>query len=218
MLRKYPRTHHLPWSPGATSDDKTLRSTIHFEGLEVVVTEKMDGENTTLYRDAMHARSLDGRHHPSRDWVKALHAGFAHEIPEGWRLCGENLYARHSIAYDDLPGYFFLFSVWTESDQCLDWDATVEWAGLLALPLPRVLYRGPWLEKRLRSLHEELDLSRQEGYVVRLAEGFHFVDFPRSVAKWVRPGHVQSEEHWMHQAIHPNGIAPGNPGTGRELP
>lgn len=36
----------------------------------VVITEKMDGENTTLYRDGLHARSLDSRHHPSRNWVK----------------------------------------------------------------------------------------------------------------------------------------------------
>jgi len=39
-------------------------------GREVVVTEKMDGENTTMYCDNIHARSIDGRHHPSRDWVK----------------------------------------------------------------------------------------------------------------------------------------------------
>lgn len=52
------------------------------------------------------------RYTPSRDWIKALHGQIAHEIPEGWRLCGENLYARHSIAYDALPSYFTLFSIW----------------------------------------------------------------------------------------------------------
>lgn len=42
---KYGRTFHLPWSPGAHDDDKTLRDTTHFAGKEVVVTLKMDGEN-----------------------------------------------------------------------------------------------------------------------------------------------------------------------------
>ena len=45
MKIKYPRTFHLPWSPGATSDDKMLKSIEHFIGKEVVITEKMDGEN-----------------------------------------------------------------------------------------------------------------------------------------------------------------------------
>jgi RNA ligase len=95
---KYPRTPHLPWSPGASEDDVKLDGCLKFQGREVVVTEKMDGENTSLYRNGLHARSLDSRHHPSRDWIKAWHGGIAHHIPEGWRLCGENVYARHSIA------------------------------------------------------------------------------------------------------------------------
>lgn len=43
---KYPRTFHLPWSLGATSDDKVLKNVDHFEGTCVVITEKMDGENS----------------------------------------------------------------------------------------------------------------------------------------------------------------------------
>src|SRR5690554_4811700 len=108
---KYPRTRHLPWSPGASHDDLVSREVESFVGQRIIVTEKMDGENTTLYRDHLHARSLDSRHHPSRDWVKALHGRIAHEIPERWRVCGENLYARHSIGYEALPSYFMLFSV-----------------------------------------------------------------------------------------------------------
>jgi len=42
---KYPRTYHLPWSPGVTKDDRVIKSTNVFEGREVVVTVKMDGEN-----------------------------------------------------------------------------------------------------------------------------------------------------------------------------
>ena len=77
---KYPRSPHLPWSEGGTSDDAYLFDTDHFAGKEVVITEKMDGENTSMYRDGIHARSIDGRHHPSRDWVKALHGTICLEI------------------------------------------------------------------------------------------------------------------------------------------
>ena len=54
---KYPRTFHLPWSPGATSDDKMLDGIDHFFGCECVITEKLDGENTTIYYNGyFHAR------------------------------------------------------------------------------------------------------------------------------------------------------------------
>ena len=202
---KYPRTRHLPWSRGVASDDLVVTTASPFQGREVVVTEKMDGENTTLYSDGLHARSIDSRHHPSRNWVKALHGRIAHAIPEGWRLCGENLYALHSIPYSSLPSYFLLFSVWDEHNRCLSWDETVEWAGLLGLCHVPVLYRGLYDEERIRSL--SLDLETCEGYVLRLADSFEYADFGACVAKWVRPHHVQSDEHWMHKAVVPNGLA-----------
>jgi len=56
--QKYPKTVHLPNSPG-TTDDKKLDSVDHFEDRIVVVTEKLDGECTTLTPEKWHARSLD---------------------------------------------------------------------------------------------------------------------------------------------------------------
>ena len=116
---KYPRTPHLSFSPGVGKDDLKHdcdreaypKGNRLFVNCQVVVTEKLDGENTTLYRDYIHARSLDSRHHPSRAWVKALQASIGHDIPQGWRICGENLYARHSIVYENLSSYFYLFSI-----------------------------------------------------------------------------------------------------------
>lgn len=142
---KYPRTFHLPSSPGKTADDRTMTVPDEVFGTaEVVVTEKMDGENTTFYRDHLHARSIDYSPHPSRDRVRALHASIACDIPEGWRLCGENLYAVHSIAYEALPAHFLLFSIWDDRNQCLSWDETILWGTLLGLQIVPVLYRGPW--------------------------------------------------------------------------
>jgi len=207
MLMKYPRTMHLPWSPGATEDDVRLIDVTNFVGKEVVVTEKMDGENTTMYSDHIHARSLDSAHHPSRTWVKSLHAGVSMDIPKGWRVCGENLFARHSIGYDSLPSYFMVFSIWNTDNEALSWDETLEWCELLGLvPVP-VLFRGTWDERAIRNLYNPSeDAGRMEGYVVRLAGGIPYKAFGESLAKFVRRDHVQTDEHWMTKAVVPNGL------------
>ena len=208
MRTRYPRTPHLPWSPGATSDDVRVSNLSGFIGQEVVVTEKMDGENTTLGRSYTHARSLDSAHHVSRSWVKALHGRIAAHIPEGWRVCGENLYARHSVPYDTLPAYFLAFNIWDDTHTCLSRDDTVAWCERVGVPVAPVLYRGPFDERALRALR--VDTRTCEGFVVRLARAFHRDDFRQSLAKWVRRGHVTdtSGVHWMHRTIEPNGLGP----------
>lgn len=201
---KYPRTPHVPWSPGATADDRRLVDFESFCGRTVVVTEKMDGENTTIYRDGVHARSVDSRGHPSRNWVKGLHGQMGHKIPQGWRVCGENLFARHSIAYDKLESYFLVFSIWDESNRCLDWAKAVELAVEWGLALVPVLDIGLFCERSLKS--RVVDTKLSEGWVVRVADSFKFSEFEQNVAKWVRAQHVQTDEHWMGQKIVPNRI------------
>lgn len=200
---KYPRTFHFPWSDGICSDDKVLHDTSNFEGKEVVVTEKMDGENTTMTPDYVHARSTTYAPHPSRDWVRKFHAEIRHSIPENWRVCGENLYAKHSIGYDNLPSYFLGFSIW-DGETALSWDETVEYFELIGIEPVRVLWRGIFDEKALQELVASLDQDKQEGFVVRVADSFHISEFKVSVAKYVRKNHVQSDEHWMHQTVVPN--------------
>ena len=91
---KYGRTNHLPWSPGITDDDRVLKDTGNFYGREVVITLKLDGENTNMYRDHIHARSIDSRGGEDRAWVKNFWSSICYEIPEGWRICGENMWAQ----------------------------------------------------------------------------------------------------------------------------
>ncbi|WP_329147252.1 AAA family ATPase [Streptomyces niveus] len=206
MRTAYPRTVHVPWSPGVGSDDVRGGDLDGLRGREVVVTEKMDGENTTLYGDGLHARSLDSGHHPSRAWVKALQGRIGALIPDGTRVCGENLYARHSIAYEELESWFYGFSVW-DGEWCLGWDETARVLRRLGIPAPRVLWRGVFDERALRGL--KLDPARREGYVVRTVEGFVREEFGRRLAKWVRPHHVQTDTHWMHAAVVENGLGAG---------
>lgn len=201
---KYPRTLHLPWSPGATDDDRIHKDLSGFEGQEVVVTEKMDGENTSLYTTYYHARSLDGNSHPSQSWARAHHAKMGWQIPEGWRVCAENLYAQHSIVYTNLRSYLMVFSIWNEHNRCLSWDDTMEWCELLDLIWVPILYRGAWDEQKVRSCFDPKRGS--EGYVVRPTRSFSFGDFRRVMGKFVRAGHVQTTHHWKAQAVIPNGL------------
>lgn len=205
MRYKHPRTRHLSFSPGFSEDDLRAETEFNFIGKEVVVTTKMDGEGTTLYSDGFHARSLDSRHHISRCWIKKLHADLQHSIPPGWRVCGENLYARHSIHYLSLPSYFLMFSIWDDKNLCLSWDATKEWAGLLDLVLVPELYRGVWNEEAIKACYTGKSFgAEQEGYVVRLASSFHYDDFSRAVGKWVRKSHIKTDSNWMYQPVVPN--------------
>lgn len=205
---KYPRTHHLPWSDGINDDDRVIDSLSAFVGKRVIVTEKMDGENTTLYRDYTHARSVDGRNHPSRNWVKQFWSRFSADIPEGWRVCGENLYAKHSIHYVDLKTYFMGFSIWDERNICLSWDDTLEWFTLMGITPVPVLYDGLFNEAVIRKLWDEKGWEQSEGYVLRLAEPIAYSEFRHKIAKFVRKGHIQTVKHWMHgQPIERNVLA-----------
>ncbi len=213
---KYPRTLHLPWSDTIGPDgDHVLESVRGFENEEVVVTEKLDGENTTLYRSHLHARSLDSGHHPSRGWIKNFHARLAPHIPDGVRLSGENLFALHSIAYNALPSYFLVFGAW-RGDELLSWDDTAHLCSQIesesgeTLPLVPVWFRGAWNEKLIRALYPRASEfgPTSEGYVVRLARSIQRGEWNQSVAKYVRPRHVQSGPHWMLKPVEKNGLAP----------
>lgn len=223
---KYPRTLHLPFSEHVTTDDKIM-SREQMESIfchkAVVVTEKMDGEGMTMYRDGIHARSMDSRDHPSRHIVKALWATIRMDIPIGFRICGENLAAEHSIHYRNLEDYFYVFGIWDEKNKCLSWDDTLSICESLGiLPCP-TLWRGNWDEERIRECYTGKsvfsgsydaatkrstgrEVEAQEGYVVRIADGFPFPsgeDNERlcltEVGKFVRKGHVTTEDHWLNQ-------------------
>ena len=140
---KYPHSPHLPWSPGFDADeDMVLESVDHWKGRQVVITEKMNGECSTLFSDYYHARSTIYAPHPSRTHCRAIWGRVRHNIPEGFRVCGENVSAVHSIRYDNLPSYFLVFSIWN-GDVAFSWDETEEWCGLMgAQHRPCLMERG----------------------------------------------------------------------------
>ncbi len=207
---KYPRSMHMPWSENIHDDDRVIQSMSAFEGQRVILTRKMDGECTTMYQDHFHARSLDSLHHPSRNWAKNFWGQIQGDIPEYWRLCGENLYAEHSIHYEDLESYFLGFSMWDDRNECLSWDETMTWFDLLGVTPVEVVYDGIYDEKAIRDICLGMDWARDEGFVLRTAAGFKYGEFRHRLAKFVRKDHVQTtKHHWAFQQVVPNQLRRG---------
>ncbi|RLC98442.1 MAG: hypothetical protein DRI46_11330, partial [Chloroflexi bacterium] len=47
---------------------------------------------TSMYKDHIHARSMDSGYHQSRTWVQALHANVRYKLRDNQRICGENMF------------------------------------------------------------------------------------------------------------------------------
>jgi hypothetical protein len=209
---KYPRSFHLPWSPGGTSDDKRLDDISALLGSEIVITEKCDGSNLTYTRRNVFSRSHAGPPvHRSFDRAKATHARLAHLVSENTSIFCEYCYAVHSIEYDALPDYSLVFGVREDlTGMWWDWDLVVAQAADLGLPTVPELFRGTLhSERELQALTEALSSEpsafggKREGVVVRRVAAFDDAAFSKSLGKWVRRDHVTTDEHWMHQSIKP---------------
>jgi len=201
---KYPRTFHLPYSLSKTDDDKTLESDEHFKQMkEVVVTIKMDGENTTVYQDGyIHARSLDGNGKPWQKEVKALVSNWYWRFPYDWRVCGENLQAKHSIGYTfkDRKELFQVFGIYDCINRCIAWDDVEDMCDYYEISHVPVIYKGKYDKDKIIEAFNEYckNVAPQEveGFVVRNAEAFPYSEFSKNVGKYVRANHVQTDAHW----------------------
>jgi hypothetical protein len=197
---KYPKTWHLPWSMAHTADDKILtyrEVEQHFLPIEdAYVSIKMDGECTTIGKGFSHARSLDSKDHWSRHHIKQLTANLFKDLEPGWRICGENMLAVHSIRYTDLESFFYVFSVWDDTNTRLSLDEMIEYCDFLGLTMTKIIKRSPFRGFYFGD-NFKLDLIKDEGYVVSNANRFHYDDTKYNLAKMVRQNHVQTGDHWM---------------------
>lgn len=208
---KYNRTFHFPWSAGCTNDDKIAASVEKLIGIPIVITEKMDGSNTSLESKGCFSRSHAGAPtHASFDMLKVLQSSVGYRIDKSTQLFGEWCYAKHSIEYGELPGYFLLFGVryLGDLDSWDSWDGVKLWSEAIEVPTVPVLFEGTVeSEKELQKLTESFMTQPsacggiREGVVVRKACGFMDEEFSESVMKCVRANHVQTSEHWKDQVI-----------------
>lgn len=204
-MSKYNRTYHLPWSPGATSDDKISTDVENLVGTEIVITEKLDGENTGMTDKGVYARSHAA--FTTSPWsreVRLLHKmKVEDQLGEGVFLFGENMEGVHSIEYTNLDSYFYIFGV-RDNNIWIPWQQVEEYSYLLDIPTVPVLFRGVVNSvKELKDLVEDLVSKPSklggpiEGVVVRNAGMFHNDDFADNVQKWVRKDHVTTnDKHW----------------------
>lgn len=182
---KFPRTPHLEGSELQPGDDDVPR--MHGRALEgdVVVTEKLDGINIGLRFDEDGKPWLFSRSHfigaePWFDRLKAQIASNAALLFQrlGTRVVvyGEWLFARHTVFYDSLPAYFFVFDALeiegarflstNERSELLDGlglhEAPIVWRGR-GRELPEVealLGRSQFASPQLRDTFDALIASR----------------------------------------------------------
>lgn len=194
---KYPRTMHVPFSENLQNDDRKIESMDTLWGKNVIIGEKLDGENCSLHSNGIHARSEDGDSYPWQSTVKSLWGSIRYKIPEHIQICGENMYAKHSIYYDGLTSFYYVFNVidkkrkvFLSTDECLSW---CEELGLEYVP---ILYKGILTPDKCQMPKTSAFANEVEGYVIRVAEEFPVEDYKKYCAKFVRKGHVRTDEHW----------------------
>lgn len=207
---KYPRTYHVPFSPGATSDDKRLTEEEflkYFSGKRLVFTEKLDGENSSITHFDCYARSHGA---PTRSpWSINLWGNdgllwrVKDSIGEEEIVYGENLYGEHSIHYGNLHDYFHVFAA-NNSKEWYSWEDVELMARILDIPTVPVLGSGYVSSvDELRTVIEEYMKQpsaygdTKEGVVIRVMDSFPVGDeFSHYVCKYVRANHVQTDRHW----------------------
>lgn len=193
---KYPKTFHFDFSGSLQNDDRRLESIENFINKRVIVTEKLDGEQSNVYNNYYHPRSVVDDGHQSRSWLKGYIPSFQYWIPVNWRVCGENMFAEHSIKYDNLETYFFVFNIWNAKNECISWDSTKFFCKKWEIKTVPVLYDGMFDYEKIKDIYNNLDFNKQEGIVCRVADQFKYDEFQTHVAKAVRPKHVATDDHW----------------------
>jgi hypothetical protein len=211
---KYPKTPYLPFSPGYAAGDRYI-SLADLIGKPLAVTIKKDGSCVVMGRELVAARNGTEARHPSFNLLKQRHAAFKHNIPENTLIYGEWLFAKHSIHYTGdiaLKDYLEVFAVYDQKDQLflgLDEVAKVcKDVGLKAVEtIANVIYEAEWsLVNGLNDLGKKVVKQGQEGIVVKSVYPFHYTQFALNTAKYVREGHVQTDQHWSQQKITQNEI------------
>ncbi len=224
LSRKYGRTYHFNFSPGTTSDDRIAHH--YWDDLknidQLVITEKLDGENNCLSEHGVFARSHAAT--TESRWTQDIRQrwqAMKYDLKGGVQIFLENMYAIHSIEYRNLDHHYYVFAV-RENGRCMGWDEVKFWADSFDLPTVPVLeIINPSLLKeedfkasiiQYATMKSDLDSFNhvmdefgniingnpctREGIVVANTEEYLLRNFDKNVFKYVRAKHVKTDEHW----------------------
>ena len=194
---KFPRTPHLPFSGSIGSDDLRIKDLSQFYGKDIIITEKMDGENISIYKDGWHARSLGSKHKDYHSYLQnKILPQIQAKLESNLRLVGEYLYKRHTIPYDDLEGFFELFAAVYARDKGFEvqpWTFVQFCSGVLDIPtVPELIYIKKFSQKDEKVLYDlvnSFERNGLEGFVIRNAARFPLEKWSENVAKYVRKGY-----------------------------
>lgn len=194
---KFPCIYHLPFSNTTNDDKMALRMDLYaMYNMPIVVTEKMDGSNISIYPDGfLHARSTEFPKSAHYSWIKQKSWNMSRPLEQDMRVSGEYMYAKHSIHYTNLEDFFYVHTLWG-MNYCLGWNITVNMARKIGVPHVPVLYKGMFDLEVLENIARAQNPETTEGFVVRPLQGFHIDIFPQVVFKYVRANHVQTDIHW----------------------
>mmetsp|Transcript_110266 Transcript_110266/g.212512 ORF Transcript_110266/g.212512 Transcript_110266/m.212512 type:complete len:1400 (+) Transcript_110266:87-4286(+) len=196
----YPKTPHLPFSPGVNEDDTRIADAAALLQGEVIVTEKLDGGNCCIKGGLVYARThSQPATHESFSAVKvvASNLGDLGDV----ELFGENMAAVHSIEYGNLSNFFYLFGV-RQVGEWLSWDEVEALAEQLGIATVPVIFRGRFKSpQQLQGCLETWRLEpsalgadvNPEGYVVRQVGRIPARTFGERIAKYVRANHIQTD-------------------------
>ena len=138
--------------------------------------------------------------------VKKHHA-WKVTAPDVW-LYGEDIYGVHSIEYAPVAeqATFHAFALRDGSGAFAPFAELERFAEQRDIPIVPVLFRGRFesvrdIRRFMAQAHDQPSAlgGEREGVVMRLARGFPAAEFQDAVCKSVRPGHVQTDEHWTRK-------------------
>lgn len=161
---KYPRTLHFPFSPGTSSDDRILPIGYleYLLKINLVITEKLDGQNNCINKYGVFARSHAS---PSiHEWDKPLWGRYElikNDLKD-LEIFGENMYGIHSIKYNKLESYYYIFAI-REKDVWLSWEEVKFYSALLDFPVVPEINQRTSLKRC-----KELSSIEEENHIVKL--------------------------------------------------
>ena len=204
---RYPRTPHWPGSGTAGAGERIVQRPEDFINNPIVITEKIDGANTRLFDGEALPRG-GSRTVPWLAMARKHHAWKLAGHPESGCIYAEDIYGVHSITYGPVPEdrttmAFALLQCHQTGPRFATQEQLQETCAALNIPLVPVVYQGT--VSSLTEMHQLItkEMTRpsalqgpREGLVIRRNITFAPEQLHRHTCKFVRPNHVQTDQHW----------------------